>query len=142
MLGAVSILGLDPSSSQRPVPNSSFEIIFQNSKPAVWVPGNWHYSYQDFRILDFFRVEGYAFKCLRFCKFLLSQTLNTQKGCTFLCVRCHFYGAWCVDGVFFLSMHSFQVCIPQVLTNLVSSYALFIPLAKARACLFCCCCHK
>jgi hypothetical protein len=172
VLGAVSILGLDPSSSQRPV--SSFEIIFQNSKPAVWAPGNWHYSYQDFRIFDFFRVEGSAFKCLRFCKFLLSQILNAQKGCTFLCVRCHFDGAWCVGGVIFFvcaflsSMHSSSSCkscelicvvhsscksksmfvlllLPQVdylvVEDFKSSSELFIPLARTRTCLFCCCCH-
>jgi hypothetical protein len=29
------------------------------------------------------------------------------------------------------------LCIPLVLANLVSSYELFIPLARTRACLFC-----
>jgi hypothetical protein len=86
-----------------------------------------HYAYPDLRVFDFFRVEGYAFNCLRFCKFLLSQTLNGQKGCTFLYVCCRFDGAWCGGGVFFfLYMHSSQVCIPRLLANLVSSYELFI----------------
>jgi len=36
----------------------------------------------------------------------------------------------------------FGLCIPLILANLVSSYELFIPLARTRACLFCCCCYK
>ncbi len=39
----------------------------------------WQYAYPDFKVSDFLRVERYAFKCLRFCKFLLSQTLNDNK---------------------------------------------------------------
>ncbi len=44
----------------------------------VWIC-IWHYAYMDFKVFDFFKVEGYAFKCLRFCKFLLPQTLNDKK---------------------------------------------------------------
>jgi hypothetical protein len=89
----------------------------------------WHYAYLDFRVLDFFRVEGYAFKCLRVCKFLLSQTLNGKKGCTFLCVCCHFYVQWWVLmelGV--VARFFFCLCIPlryafmflPILANLLS----------------------
>jgi hypothetical protein len=76
----------------------------------------WHYAYLDFRVFDFLSVEGYAFKCLKFFKFLLSQTLNNKKVCAFLCVRCHSLcnDEFCWSLVWwqgFLSMHSFQVCI-------------------------------
>jgi hypothetical protein len=40
-----------------------------------------------FRVFNFFRVEGYAFKHLRVCKSLLSQTLNGKK-------RLHCRGLW------------------------------------------------
>ncbi len=39
----------------------------------------WKYAYPDLKVSNFLRVEGYAFKCLRFCKFLISQTLNGHK---------------------------------------------------------------
>jgi hypothetical protein len=39
----------------------------------------WHCAYPDFTIFDFSKVEIYAFKCLRVCKFLLFHTLNSKK---------------------------------------------------------------
>jgi hypothetical protein len=43
--------------------------------------------YPNFRVFDFFKVEGYAFKCLKACKLLLSQTLNCEKGTLPLIVK-------------------------------------------------------
>jgi hypothetical protein len=42
-----------------------------------------------------------------------------------------------VATCFFLGL-----CIHLNLANIVSSYELFIPLARTKACLFCCCCYK
>jgi hypothetical protein len=100
----------------------------------VWIC-IWHYAYSDFRAFDFFRVEGYAFKCLKFFKFLLSQTLEMAKkvALSFVfvvihCVMMNFDGIWCGGNNFFC------LCIPfkyafmfiLVLANIVNSYELFI----------------
>jgi len=92
----------------------------------VWIC-LWHYAFPDFRVFDFLSVEGYAFKCLRFFKFLLSQTLNNKKVCAFLCVHCHslcndefcwslvwWQGIFFVDA-FFSSMHSSFFLFSQIL---------------------------
>jgi hypothetical protein len=99
--------------------------------PYVWIC-LWHYAYPDFRVFDFFRVEGYAFKCLRFCKFLLPQTLNGKKvKDSPLCFLSFWWNLVWQQG-FFLGL-----CIPLVLANLVSSSELFIHLARKKPCLFC-----
>jgi hypothetical protein len=51
------------------------------------------------RVFDFFRVEGYAFKHLRVCKFLaVSNPKWQKKGCTI--VDCE---ESCGDGIHFQS---------------------------------------
>jgi hypothetical protein len=104
----------------------------------IW-KGIWHYTYPNFKKINKFRVEGYAFKCFRFFKFLLFQTLNNKKGCTFLCVRCH---SLCNDefwwslvwwwGIFFVyaflsSMHSCFLLFLQILwTHMSCSFLLLL----------------
>jgi len=78
--------------------------------------------------------------CLIFFKFLLSQTLNSKKGCAFLCVHYH---SLCNDefwwslvwwqcfffGLCILFKYAFMFLL--VLANLVSPYELFAPHALA-----------
>jgi hypothetical protein len=85
-------------------------------------------------------VEGYAFKCLNFFKFLLSQTFKMTKkvALSFVfivihCVMMNFDGVWCGGSVFFglCILLKYAFMFPHVLANLVNSYELFIPLVLA-----------
>lgn len=104
----------------------------------VWIC-IWHYAYLNFRVFYSFRVEGYAFECLRFCKFLLSQTLTAKKvalSFVFIVIHCammNFNGAWCGDMIFFCLCIPFKYAFmfPPILANFISLYELFIPLALA-----------
>ncbi len=140
----------------------------------VWIC-IWHYAYLNFRVFYSFRVEGYAFECLRFCKFLLSQTLTAKKVALSFVFIVILMELGEVVGYFFFvyaflsSIHSSGSCksceliwvvhfscksksmfvllsLPQVdylvVEDFKSSYELFIPLASARTCLFCCYYHK
>jgi len=103
------------------------------------------YAYPDFKVYfkvsNFPRVEEYVFKCLKFCKFLLSQTLNNHKVAFSFVFVVILMELGMVVGIFFV--HAFLSSnIPLVLANLMSSYEMFIPFAIAKACLFCQCYYK